>query len=192
MEKKETDVQILNKMISNEDKDTSNSRKIPKINFLENVEEWVNKYTAEKLLEGYNQYLNKFRYMEGQISKHQTGIKEKIPDLEKALESIVFLEKKQKGTELNVDYMVSNNLWAKADVKVEDSVYLWLGANIMCEYTMSEAKEVLNSNLQKAKTNIKVDEQDLDYVRDQITVCEVNIARVYNENVKRKQAQKKK
>ena len=45
----------------------------------------------------------------------------------------------------------------------------------MCEYSMSEAKELLNSNLEKAKSQIKVNENDLDFVKDHIISCEVYI-----------------
>ena len=81
--------------------------------------------------------------------------------------------------------MVSNNLWAKAEVNVPDSVFLWLGANIMCEYKMDEAKTLLNQNLNNAKVQVKKNVEDLEFIKDQITVCEVNIARVYNETVRR-------
>ncbi len=83
--------------------------------------------------------------------------------------------------------MVSNNLWAKAEVNVPESVFLWLGANIMCEYSLKEAKELINSNLEKAQKQLKTNETDLDFIKDQMTVCEVNIARIYNETVRRNQ-----
>ena len=44
----------------------------------------------------------------------------------------------------------------------------------------------------EAKSQLKTNETDLDFVRDQMTVCEVNIARVYNETVKRKQLEQAK
>ena len=93
---------------------------------------------------------------------------------------------------MNVDFMVSNNLWAKAEVPVGDTVCLWLGADVMCEYTHDEAKALLKKNLENATTTQKINEEDLDFIKDQMTVCEVSmnnvnidIARVYNENVKR-------
>ena len=174
------------------DKTKKNSRGVPTMVFIDNVDAWIDKFTAEKLVEDLNQYLNKFKYMEAQISRHSEGVKGKIPDMEKALETIDYMEKKEKAKPLTVDYMVSNNLWAKAEVKVPESVYLWLGAAIMCEYSMKEARELLNSNLEKAKSQLKTNETDLDFVRDQMTVCEVNIARVYNETVKRKQLEQAK
>ena len=93
---------------------------------------------------------------------------------------------------MNVDYMVSNNLWAKAEVSVPDSVFLWLGANVMCEYKIEEAKTLLNQNLQNAKEQIKRNNADLEFIKDQMTISEVNNARIYNETVRRTQIAKKK
>ena len=55
----------------------------------------------------------------------------------------------------------------------------------MCEYKMEEAKTLLNQNLNNAKVQVKKNVEDLEFTKDQITVCEVNIARVYNETVRR-------
>ena len=172
------------------DKTKKNSRGVPTMNFIDNVEDWIDKFTSEKLISYINQYLNKYKFMEAQIVKNNEGLNVKIPDIEKCLETIEFLEKKDKEKPVNVDYMVSNNLWAKAEVNVPESVFLWLGANVMCEYKMDEAKNLLNQNLLNAKNQIKKNNTDLEFIKDQMTVCEVNIARVYNETVRRNQITK--
>ena len=172
------------------DKTKKNSRGVPTMNFIDNVEDWIDKFTSDKLISYINQYLNKYKFMEAQIVKSNEGLNIKIPDIEKCLETIEYLEKKDKEKPVNVDYMVSNNLWAKAEVKVPDSVFLWLGANVMCEYKMDEAKALLNQNLLNAKNQIKKNNTDLEFIKDQMTVCEVNIARVYNETVRRNQIAK--
>ena len=172
------------------DKTKKNSRGVPTMNFIDNVEDWIDKFTSEKLISYINQYLNKYKFMEAQIVKNNEGLNVKIPDIEKCLETIEFLEKKDKEKPVNVDYMVSNNLWAKAEVNVPESVFLWLGANVMCEYKMDEAKALLNQNLLNAKNQIKKNNTDLEFIKDQMTVCEVNIARVYNETVRRNQIAK--
>ena len=172
------------------DKTKKNSRGVPTMNFIDNVEDWIDKFTSEKLISYINQYLNKYKFMEAQIVKNNEGLNVKIPDIEKCLETIEFLEKKDKEKPVNVDYMVSNNLWAKAEVNVPESVFLWLGANVMCEYKMDEAKNLLNQNLLNAKNQIKKNNTDLEFIKDQMTVCEVNIARVYNETVRRNQIAK--
>ena len=172
------------------DKTKKNSRGVPTMNFIDNVEDWIDKFTSDKLISYINQYLNKYKFMEAQIVKNNEGLNVKIPDIEKCLETIEYLEKKEKEKPVNIDYMVSNNLWAKAEVNVPDSVFLWLGANVMCEYKMDEAKNLLNQNLLNAKNQIKKNNTDLEFIKDQMTVCEVNIARVYNETVRRNQIAK--
>jgi prefoldin subunit 5 len=131
--------------------------------------------------------------MEAQIQKHSEVVKNKIPDIEKAIEAVEYIEKRKKedtAEEMKIDFMVSNNLWAKANVPSTSTVCLWLGADIMCEFTIDEAKTLLRKNLDNANTTLKNNETDLDFIRDQITVCEVNIARVYNENVKKQKVKK--
>ena len=59
--------------------------------------------------------------MEAQILKHNEGIKVKIPDIEKAIEAVEYMEKKSKEDKkseeekasLNIDFMVSNILLRK-------------------------------------------------------------------------------
>jgi prefoldin subunit 5 len=125
--------------------------------------------------------------MEAQIVKHNEGIKVKIPDIEKAIEAVQYMEKKnaektseEQKNNLNVDFMVSNNLWAKAEVPIGETVCLWLGADIMCEYAFDEAKALLTKNLNNAVTTLANNENDLDYIKDQITVCEVSKKKFFN------------
>ena len=50
----------------------------------------------------------------------------------------------------------------------------------MVEYTYEEAVKLLGKNLANAEAKIKETEDDLDFLKDQITTTEVNLARVYN------------
>ena len=174
------------------DKTKKNSRGVPAMNFIEDIDDWIDKFTSSKLISYINQYLNKYKFMEAQIVKSNEGLNIKIPDIEKCLETIEYLEKKEKDKPINVDYMVSNNLWAKAEVNIPDSVFLWLGANVMCEYKMDEAKTLLNQNLKNAKEQLKRNNDDLEFIKDQMTISEVNYARIYNETVRRNQIAKRK
>lgn len=54
----------------------------------------------------------------------------------------------------------------------------------MVEYTYEEALTLLKKNLKNAKTNINTYTEDLEYLREQITTIEVNLARVHNYKVK--------
>ncbi|KAK5256715.1 peptide chain release factor 1, partial [Exophiala xenobiotica] len=64
-----------------------------------------------------------------------------------------------------------------------DEVYLWLGANVMVAYPLAEADELLQGKLEKAKASLVAAEEDLEFLRVQITTLEVAIARVHNWDV---------
>jgi prefoldin subunit 5 len=56
------------------------------------------------------------------------------------------------GDECLVDYQLSDNIWSKATIQRSGNVSLWLGANVMLEYSYEDALELLNRNLDGAKT----------------------------------------
>ncbi|XP_057281095.1 prefoldin subunit 3 isoform X2 [Pezoporus wallicus] len=62
-------------------------------------------------------------------------------------------------------------------------------ANVMLEYDIDEAQALLEKNLSTATRNLDLLEEDLDFLRDQFTTTEVNMARVYNWDVKRRNKQ---
>lgn len=51
-----------------------------------------------------------------------------------------------------------------------DEVYLWLGANVMLSYPMQEAESLLETKLSGALSTLANCEEDLDFLREQITV----------------------
>ena len=91
--------------------------------------------------------------------------------------------------QINVDYMLSNNLPTKAEVNILDSVFLWIGTYVMYEYKMDEAKAFLNTNLKNAKDQLKRNNTDLEFLKDLLTI-EVNHSRIYNEDARRNQIAK--
>jgi Prefoldin subunit len=56
----------------------------------------------------------------------------------------------------------------------------------MLSYPLDEAAALLTAKLHSARQNLANAKEDLDWLRDQITVTEVNVARVYNWDVKRR------
>jgi prefoldin subunit 5 len=118
-------------------------------------------------------------------------LKQKVPELESSLSLVKSLIKKQEEsvTDGAVRYALADNVYAKAEVDFTGgTVCLWLGANVMLEYTYEEALEFLNKNLERAKTEYTNTKNDLSFVRDQIVTSQVNISRIYNWDVRRKRA----
>ena len=60
----------------------------------------------------------------------------------------------------------------------------------MLEYTLDDAEELLTKNLESAQKNLGQIGFDLDYLRDQMTITEVTMARLYNWDVKRRKEKK--
>ena len=90
-----------------------------------------------------------------------------------------------------VRYSLADNIFARAELDYEGTVNLWLGANVMLEYTYEEAIEFLSKNQERAKREYEDVQQDLAFVRDQIVTCEVLRSRIYNWDVRRRREQGK-
>ena len=94
---------------------------------------------------------------------------------------------------METNFLVSDNIWAKAKVpNTTGKVGLWLGANVMVEYGYDDALKLLAKNLSNAEERLKEHDGDIDYLKDQITTSEVNIARIYNQGLAVKQSKEKK
>ena len=106
---------------------------------------------------------------------------------------------------MTTTYELNDTLYAEAELEDTDTVYLWLGvrfrpsgivlsrlkvcssqANVMLEYKLPAAISLLRSKLEAAEKSLETVVEDLEFLREQITVMEVNTARVYNWDVKRR------
>lgn len=65
---------------------------------------------------------------------------------------------------------MNDTLYAKAEVPPTEEVYIWLGANVMLAYPMDEAEALLAERASKAKQSLEDCEEDLEFLREQITV----------------------
>ena len=61
-----------------------------------------------------------------------------------------------------------------------------LQANVMLSYNIPEAIELLATKLKNAEVSLQSLQDDLEFLREQITVMEVNTARLYNWDVVRR------
>jgi Prefoldin subunit len=65
-------------------------------------------------------------------------------------------------------------------------------ANVMLSYKIPAAIELLKSKLEAANTSLNNAIEDLEFIREQMTVMEVNTARIYNWDVKRRREKREK
>eukprot|EP00164_Ancoracysta_twista_P010452 GFYU01015768.1.p1 GENE.GFYU01015768.1~~GFYU01015768.1.p1 ORF type:complete len:183 (+),score=66.80 GFYU01015768.1:37-585(+) len=164
----------------------ANPRGIPAAPFIEDVEKFVNdEENADGALRKMNEMYSKYKYMEQRLLANKKTLKQKLPDIKKTLEAVNYLNsKKDDDSEIATRFELCDNVYVNAKIKDTQHVCLWLGANVMLEYTVEEAIELLNKNFNTATTSLDGVEEDLTYLKEQITTCEVNLARIFNYDVK--------
>lgn len=155
--------------------------------FINDVETFMKGKEVTPTLQSLDERLQKYRFLEVNLLQKRARLRRQLPDFEKSIEVIKLLETKE---ELNTHFLMSSQLYSKARIPPTDHVGLWLGANVMLEYPLDEAKALLSKNQSTSLSNLKQIDEDLEFLRDQITTSEVNLARIYNWNVKRIQAEK--
>lgn len=67
---------------------------------------------------------------------------------------------------------MNDTLYAHATLLPDDTdeVFLWLGANVMLAYPIDEAEQLLEEKLQAAELSFKNCEEDMEFLREQVTV----------------------
>nr|ACV72070.1 von Hippel-Lindau-binding-like protein [Phragmatopoma lapidosa] len=145
--------------------------------------------SVEAVLRRLEEQHNKYKFMEYNLVTKKSRLKAQIPDIKTSLNIVEHMLSKKGSTEpLKTNYQLSDNLYVKAAIPPTDNVCLWLGANIMLEYNLDDAQALLKKNCDAAITSLETVDKDLGFLRDQVTTIEVNMARVYNWDVKRRQA----
>eukprot|EP01068_Selenidium_serpulae_P017299 Selendium_serpulae@DN636_c0_g1_i1.p1 len=171
------------------DPDNRGPRNIPPVIFIEDVSSFVEGHTVVTVTVELNELLAKYRLMENTILKQQSSIKLKVPDLQAAIsvvDSLIDRNSKDLG-EFQTNFQLCDNIYAKAAVPKTGTVLIGLGAKVMLEYPLGEAQELLKKNLESAFETLGTLESTLEYLRKQVTTCQVNIARVHNFGVSKRQ-----
>ncbi|KAG0144333.1 hypothetical protein CROQUDRAFT_47407 [Cronartium quercuum f. sp. fusiforme G11] len=164
-------------------------RGIPEAVFIEDVEAHVGgpDGDVEPALAAWQEMIAKYQFMEKNTLQKKLELEQKIPDLETTLETVNVLQAKKDAEEiLETHFELADTLYTSAIVEPVDEVYLWLGANTMMAYPLSEARELLSAKIEATKTRLSQTVEEHAFLRNQITTSQVNVARVFNWDVKRR------
>eukprot|EP00048_Salpingoeca_helianthica_P024745 m.34975 g.34975 ORF g.34975 m.34975 type:complete len:182 (-) comp9566_c0_seq2:66-611(-) len=168
---------------------TSTPGGIPAAQFVDDVDkfmatgEWGT--TAEAALKRCDEMYSKYKFMESQLLQKASRLKSQTPEIKSTLDMIRFVKAKS-SSDFVTDFRLADNLYASARVPPTEKVCLWLGANVMLEYTVDEAETMLKRNYDNSLTSAADIQKNLDFLRDQITTMEVNMARIYNWDVQQR------
>ncbi|KAK7732234.1 peptide chain release factor 1 [Cytospora paraplurivora] len=170
----------------------TNPRGIPFAPFVDKVEDYVtSRADVEPTLRNFQEMIAKYQWMESNMQRKSAGLQDKIPDIQKTLDTVRFLKTRTDESDpIETTFELNDTLYAKAEVPATEEVYIWLGANVMLAYPMDEAEALLAERLSKAKQSLEDCEEDLEFLREQITTMEVATARVYNWDVVQKRKDK--
>ncbi len=101
--------------------------------------------SADALLQQLQALYGKYKFMESHLVQQQKGLLVKIPDISNALQALHHLMKKDDT--VSCHFELADSIFANANIKKENTVLLWLGANVMLEYNYEEADALLTKNL---------------------------------------------
>lgn len=118
-----------------------------------------NNNQAEKVLKSLDEQHSKYKFMEMNMIARKRRLRQQLPDLQKSLEMIKIL-KNQEEDELQTNILLSEQVFVKSVIQKTETVCLWLGANVMLEYPLDEAEELLKQNLDSASMNLRCLEHD--------------------------------
>jgi len=131
------------------------------------------------------------------LNEAREQLKVKVPEIKKTIESVKFLKRSFQAEDeteslekVETHFKLDETVFAEAVIPKTDRVALWLGCNVMVEYSLDEALELLNKNYTLAIQRLDEINEDLAFLKDQKTTTEVNMSRVHNYGVKKRNEQK--
>eukprot|EP00270_Netrium_digitus_P019028 TRINITY_DN7372_c0_g1_i1.p1 TRINITY_DN7372_c0_g1~~TRINITY_DN7372_c0_g1_i1.p1 ORF type:complete len:200 (-),score=50.55 TRINITY_DN7372_c0_g1_i1:208-807(-) len=164
---------------------------IPLAPFVEDVEAFLAGRHPDGVLRNLDERLQQYKLLEIRLIAQKKDLQSKLPDIRKCLDIVDALKAKADvGEDSHVDFALAEHVYAQAVVKAASSVCLWLGANVMLEYSFDEAKALLEKNLENATTSLKALVDDIQLLRDQTNTTEVTMARIYNWDVQQRRKEK--
>jgi len=182
-------------------KEDKSTLKVIKAPFIEDMAKFIEEQGGqENAMLHLQKTYRELKQLEQSLAVRKANLATKLPDLEQTLDAVKHLQAQrdarkeqapEERKEQHVRYELGESgIYAEA-VLAEDAfehVNLWLGANVMMEYTLDEAVELLSGNLSSARETIASINNDLDVIKERTVTMEVNMARLYNHEVaKRKQ-----
>jgi prefoldin subunit 5 len=113
------------------------------------------------------------------LAMREGRIRDKIDEIKRSMEAITHMASHSSET-LTVDYQLGDTLMAKARLEPGAKVHLWLGANILLEYELEDAKRLLGEKLQDNEAALERVRHDQKFTREQMTTVEVATSRLIN------------
>uniref|UniRef100_A0A9I9CQ15 Prefoldin subunit 3 n=1 Tax=Cucumis melo TaxID=3656 RepID=A0A9I9CQ15_CUCME len=126
-------------------------RGIPAAQFVEDVRTYLSQLQldVQSALAFLQERLQQYKLVEMKLLAQQRDLQAKIPDIKKCLDIVATLQAKKEaatGEPLVADFEISEGIYSRARIEETDSVCLWLGANVMLDYSYEEVTDIFKEN----------------------------------------------
>ncbi|CAL6093790.1 Prefoldin_subunit 3 [Hexamita inflata] len=165
--------------------DNYNTRGIPRAVFFENVATFVANCgdVSHSILDLENK-LAQYNLMFQSLDNQRNTLRNSLPSLHNTLESLEFVQ--EKGEDVIFYHQLVDGIYVKARINNNKKVGIFLGSNVMVDYTVEEAKNLIQENIRNVEKQIKDCELNLEFLKEQITIIEVSVSRVFNYDVQQR------
>ncbi|KAI0986879.1 hypothetical protein GJ496_008215 [Pomphorhynchus laevis] len=157
---------------------------IPTCEFIDDLEKYVSTdgRNPKEILKDMTTLLKKYKVMaenvEKRISKLSNVTMVELKESTRILEELCV--KQTQNKDLTTDFRLWGNVRLKAVIPPVKKVGIWLGASVMVEYTLEEAKNVIMTSTTNVQNALEKCNLNLANLKRQITTLEVSIARIHN------------
>lgn len=150
------------------------------------------KLTIEEAQKKVEEDFRKYKIVEANLTSQREKLRETEPDFLRGRELLTKLQEALANPDyewpMEVRYPLADQVFSTAYVDKTDTIYILLGCQTMAEVTVDEADKIFSKNLvdiNKLKNDLS---EEINFVKDQITTTEVNMAHLFNYNVNLKKA----
>eukprot|EP01071_Lankesteria_metandrocarpae_P014323 Lankesteria_metandrocarpae@DN833_c0_g1_i1.p1 len=158
-------------------------RKIPAAKHIGILDEWIGTNEPKDALVALQEIYGKYTFMQQSFASQLERMQDQTAKLKEPIDVLLGLIERRQNEETEdrmVHYRLTETCYSQAKVPASDTVFLWLGAGVLCEYPLDDAVQLLTKNLDAAKLQIEELEKDLAYLAKQVSYTEVNLSRVQN------------
>ncbi|XP_049848416.1 uncharacterized protein LOC126315221 [Schistocerca gregaria] len=155
---------------------------IQKAEFIENVDEYIKSQDEayEIIFNRLHQKFTSYKSLELRYTSQHNALQAKIPGIEKALEVLLYMKSNPAKKDIECDFELITGTYTTVSLNNTGTIFLWIGANLMVEYPINEALELLNSNKDNAEKAINSLKAGLKFLQEQIVIVQVSLARLHN------------
>ncbi|EKE42791.1 hypothetical protein ENUP19_0054G0063 [Entamoeba nuttalli] len=116
------------------------------------------------------------------VSQRKTTLIEKVDETQSTLKYVILLEEKT-NDQVKTKFEISNGLYLPVTINKPKTVNLWIGANVMMEYSFDEAKKMLNENIKTTQDRIEKLEIDRKHLTTEISKMEDLIKQIVDASI---------